>query len=344
MSKTETVLIVEEHEDEDDRVCDKDDIDNWKPVYLTDTTEHRVLFTDFDILLDNEASISIFRNPRLLGPIHDAVKPITIKGVQSSATGILVPKEGEFRDLGKVYYSSKASANILSFATQVDAVSTITYDATHDYFLMTPATGNTTYKFERKHSGGSMGKFYACDTRTPKPNHHYAVLQTVHNHPNDHMNKRETKKAAEARDLLARLAFPPTSAAAQIVETGANFNVTRQDFIAADTVWGPSIASIKGKSTWHPPRTADQTICQRHYNNPLQTLSVDILSADKIPILIGVAYPLDLTLASGLTVNGSLSRSCAAMKSGIQSSITRLPYSPHNDRRRRSTWQIDSRS
>jgi hypothetical protein len=41
--------------------------------------------------------------------------------VQKSAAGIRVSREGTFRELGKVDVSEQSSANILSFASLVDA-------------------------------------------------------------------------------------------------------------------------------------------------------------------------------------------------------------------------------
>ena len=91
----ESALIIEDE--------DRDDEDpSWYPVYLAASHE-QALFTDLDVLLDNEASISVFRNKNLLGNIQRATKPIRIKGVQTSAEGIVVKQEGHYRDLGLVY-------------------------------------------------------------------------------------------------------------------------------------------------------------------------------------------------------------------------------------------------
>lgn len=314
---TQSALVVNQDDENDD------ENEDWQPVYLTSVHE-RVLFTNFDVLLDNEASISIFRNKDLLGKITDATTPITIKGVQASAAGILVSKEATFRDLGKVYYSENTSANILSFASQIDAGAHITYNQTNDYFSLTPANGSRCYEFKRKPSGQSTGKFYCCDIRDlPSMPREHALVQTADENQTS-LNKRETIKAAEARDMLARFAFPPSSAAAQIVATGRNFRLSEKDFAAADLLWGPSVASIKGKSTRKTPPAPVPTLKAPSNQNQPQTLCVDIMFVDRIPILVAVAYPLDLTLASGLTMDGSASRSTAAVRDGITSFISTL--------------------
>jgi hypothetical protein len=65
-----------------------------------------------------------------------------------------------------VYNSDSASANILSFTSQIDAGAGITYDKANDRFITTPANGEYTDYFGRKDVTGSEGRFYMCDTRT----------------------------------------------------------------------------------------------------------------------------------------------------------------------------------
>ena len=49
-----------------------------------------------------------------------------------------VDREGDFGELGTVFYSGSASANILSFASQKDAGATSKYDNERDYFTLKP--------------------------------------------------------------------------------------------------------------------------------------------------------------------------------------------------------------
>lgn len=72
-------------------------------------------------MLDNQASANIFSNAHLLTDIRKAENGIILNGVQADATGVRVELEGNFSDVGAVYYSEKASANILSMGAMVDA-------------------------------------------------------------------------------------------------------------------------------------------------------------------------------------------------------------------------------
>ena len=252
----------------DVQISEVEEEDHFTPVYFTSVEV--AFFTDHDILLDNEASISIFRNSSLLTEIDEASRPIMLQGVQKSAQAIRVSREGTPRELGKVYISEQSSANILSFASLIDAGSNITYDQSNDTFILIANGGGSPYIFSRKTLKNKTGKFYYCDSRhLPAHENQHALLQTT-------VNAREIAKAKEARELLARLAFPPTLAAAQIVETGSNFGVTRRDFQNADSIWGPDVASIKGKSTWTPPHVPVATLHHNNHTPKQQTLSIDI--------------------------------------------------------------------
>ena len=84
-------------------------------------------FSRFDVLLDNEASLNIFSNADLLTDLRKSGTTIRVSGIQQGG-GVKVDHEGEFGEFGTVYYSESASANILSFASQVDSGASIRYD------------------------------------------------------------------------------------------------------------------------------------------------------------------------------------------------------------------------
>ena len=139
-------------------------IDEWDMALVANSES--VLFSQHDVLLDNEASINVFRSKELLKGIRKARKNVLLGGIQRGATGLRVTQEGDFNDVGTVYFNETTSANILSFASQIDAGADISYDRTRDRFVMIPAGGRNTYFFGRMKSGGSEGRCYVCDTRT----------------------------------------------------------------------------------------------------------------------------------------------------------------------------------
>jgi hypothetical protein len=72
---------------------------------------------------------------------------------------VKVTEEGEFRDVGTVYVNDSATANILSFAPQIDAGADITYDKDSDRFILRPAGCETAYYFGRKVISGAKESF-----------------------------------------------------------------------------------------------------------------------------------------------------------------------------------------
>jgi hypothetical protein len=99
--------------------------DEWD-LALVARAEH-ALFSSHDIVLNNEDSISVFQNRYLLKDVKVGEKKVVFGGLQRGATGVRVTEEGIFRDVGKVYCSISASANMLSFASQIDIGADISY-------------------------------------------------------------------------------------------------------------------------------------------------------------------------------------------------------------------------
>jgi hypothetical protein len=167
--------------------------------------------------------------------VRESDKTVLLGGIQRGATGVRVTKEGDFRDIGKVYYDESASANILSFASQIDSGADISYDRGGDRFVMKPASGTSTYYFGRKECAGSEGRFYICDSRTMIEPMETALVQTVEN--NKRMfSKREVLQVRKAREALTRMGYPSVAQAIRTaqansgVHSGSNFDVTARDF------------------------------------------------------------------------------------------------------------------
>jgi hypothetical protein len=181
--------------------------------------------------------------------------------------------------VGIIFYSNLASANILSFASQIDAGADITSDKVNDCFTMIPANGEFTYHFGRKDVTGNQGRFYVCDTRTMIDNNDEAHVANVEDNMKCY-TKREIEQARKPRELLVRMGFPSVQQAIRTVSSGSNFDVTARDFEVADAIWGKDVASLKGKTQKKATPVADINI------NPTlarqdQVLSVDIRFVQK---------------------------------------------------------------
>jgi hypothetical protein len=293
----------------------EDDQNEWNSAFIA-TSECHALFSCYEILLDNEASLNVFRDSELLSNIRRAKRKVVMKGVQSAAQGVEITSEGTFQDCGRVYYSDKSSANILSFACQVDSGAKIHYITESDKFTMKPNGSRNTYTFQRKNIEGSEGRFYSCDIRTMITEEETALVQTVDEQMR-HFTKRDIDGATRARLMKSRMGYPSTANAIQMSSTGSNFGLSARDFHVADAIWGPDIEAIKGKTRKLASNPADMTITPLLVQEQ-QVLSVDVMFVERVPILLGVAHPLDLTMAADLhsLEMNKPSRAAAAVRRG----------------------------
>ena len=253
-------------------------------------------------------------------------------GVANGAKGVNIELEGEFNELGTLFVSDEASANVLSFAAQVDSGATMTYDSSYDRFVMKPLGSDSIYSFCRKNVVGSEGHFYCCDIRTmigktstvypevlsDEEEGNLALVQTVEENMRLY-SKKEVAKARLARELLAKVGFPSVNNPIRMVETGTGFTVTADDFRRADSIWGMDVTSLKDKTKKRTTSSLDYTLVDKS-SQKMQVLSIDIMYLEKIPNLIGVVHSLDLTLVTDiLTISkdGS-SKSAATVCKGIK--------------------------
>jgi hypothetical protein len=148
-------------------------------------TEERILFCKYDVQIDSQASLSLFKTRSLLRNLGPSAKRIIVNGVQADAEGVIVDQEGHFDQLGKVYYSPESTANILSYAAMVDAGHDVSYDGQNDRFLLRPLGSKRVLTFSRKRVDGSENRFYCCNmtsiigTEPPTPPVHRILLGTV---------------------------------------------------------------------------------------------------------------------------------------------------------------------
>ena len=127
------------------------------------TVQEKAFFSSTTILLDNESSVNVSNNRALLEKVRDAKKTVIMNGVPNGATGVTINQEGEFSDIGTLYFSS---ANIPSFALQVDSGADVRYNQKCNSFTLKPANSKLIYSFCRLKVPGSIGRFYSCDTRS----------------------------------------------------------------------------------------------------------------------------------------------------------------------------------
>jgi hypothetical protein len=194
---------------------------------------------DFDVLLDNQASISLFRESALLSNIKKIPNAITVNGIGGN---IKINMVGTHSDFGQVYYSPHALANILCFADVFKDHDIFHYPTVDDMsFKVRCLPSSNIYSF------GIDGKNFSCNF-IEEQQESAAVITVSENEKL--YSKRQVDAAKKARELQARLGFPSDSALVKMLEQGIHeCEVTPFDVYRASKIFGPSIASIKGKTT-----------------------------------------------------------------------------------------------
>ena len=177
------------------------------PAYVVGTEV--ALFTREDVLLDSQASVNVFSNKDLLHDVGVAKRTIALKGVEQGTRGVSIRDEGYFETLGKVYFSEKTTANILSYAVMIDSGNSITYERASDSFILEPKDSSDEFIFSRKPVTGSEGRFYCCNMRERRTSIERAFIETTTENMKRY-TKREVESARNARDLIGRMGLTTT--------------------------------------------------------------------------------------------------------------------------------------
>ncbi len=106
---------------------------------------------DKTVILDPGSTISNFMALSLLKNVFEVAHPIKVNGFQQSEDSSLnVHEQATFKDFGKVWYSAKSGANILSMSALVDAGAIVEYHSVpEDFFTVRPHGSENQYKFSR---------------------------------------------------------------------------------------------------------------------------------------------------------------------------------------------------
>ena len=122
------------------------------------------------------------------------------------------------------------------------------------------------------------------------------MIQTIDDNKS-HYAKADIERADRAKHLISVMGFPSVAEAIKIMNRGKNFDINPTDFNLAQRIYGDTTAILKGKTVKRKTNSADMTIASKT-QLVSQILALDIMYMDKVGILVGLAYPLDHTLAT----------------------------------------------
>ena len=246
------------------------------------------------ILLDNQSSVHIFRNKKLLKSIVSSETTLHLGGVVKG-TVLKTNQMGSFLDIANrnVWYSTDSVANILSFRQLEQDGHSPSYDQLKKAFIVpTRHYGVLEFPWDQR------AEHYVCDfaihmeKRNTLMTKASDILTTIASNEAQYP-KRLVKAARRARDLQARLGFLSTGKLAELINSGnlTNESVSVQDIERADNILGPAVASLKGKTQKRQPTRLPIENPRQVVRGPL-VMHLDIIFVRAVPYLLSVTTPL----------------------------------------------------
>ena len=184
------------------------------------------------ILLDNQATASIFRNSMYLHKIRTAAHSCHIAGIGGS---LEVTEVGDNDLCGEIWYHPDAVANVWSF-DEAQQMYDITFDNKANKFFVHLGEG-CKLQFDNYHG------LYACTSKALLQSSNVFV-NTVE--ANEKLyTPREVRDAKLAKKLMQDLGYVSVSDQAVMVKDLLNCPVTVSDVYRAAKIYGPDVASLK---------------------------------------------------------------------------------------------------
>ena len=242
-----------------------------------------------DVLLDNQASVSLFNNSCLLNNIHEIDEPIFINGINGSS--IKVNHVGDYSCFGEVLYDPRAAANVLSLSKVAKKYKVEYID---NIFVVHTEYGKKIFR--------EKNNLYILSNEPENEIYVNTVSQNEQIY-----SKREINQTKEVKKILENLAYPSEASLKAMIINGSILNcpITVKDVTNYFKIYGKPVASIKGNTTSVKPKrvSVDNVVhVQRpNYVEKNIVLCADILFIDqKKPYLVTVSEKIDLTMVTNL--------------------------------------------
>jgi hypothetical protein len=242
---------------------------------------HRSAVSPHQLLLDSQSTVHQFINPTYLKNIRTADTPITVFCNAGSTT---TTHQGDFGSM-PVYLNKYGVANVLSLF-HLAKNHHITYDSLDrgGVFKVHTPSGNI-IEFTPNEKG-----LHTLDLRDPNAAEFICVTTVRDNF--EGFTRREVQQASAARRLSHMIGYPSPRDLAGVVRAKLldDCPVDHRDVSNALAIFGPDLASVRGKTVRHKPEHVRTDLVEIPrdlvLNNQRVTLVADIMFVNGLAFLV----------------------------------------------------------
>ena len=238
------------------------------------------------ILLDNQSTVDLFADAKLLSDIHTIGTTMT---VETNGGTLETSQKGFLKGHGWVWYHPDAITNILSLKN-VKRKYRVTFDSEKDdCFVVHKPDRQILF---REHPSG----LYVHDITDRE----VIFLQTVEGNKSKYSD-RQYRRAVRATEVYAKVGCPSINDYKSLIKNGLinNCPVTLEDIKIAEDIFGKDISALKGKTVRKSPTRVEFDYVE---------VPRDILMKHRDVILTGdiffvQGYPFMVTLSRNIKFN-----------------------------------------
>ena len=260
------------------------------------------------ILLDSASSAHVFCNEQMVDKKWDTDQRLTLA---TNGGPFQTSQKGRVPKCGDVWMSKKSMTNIFSLALLSDKFR-ITFDsAVENAFKVHTPYGilkfkrgpENIYYTQPSEYTGSTPRLHDATTKEPMKGH---FPQTVADNARFY-SQRQISRAKAARDLLHATGCPSVTDLKNILKMNsiANCPITLDDVDITEKIYGPDVASLKGKTTRRKPAPVvndqvqiPQELVDKHKDI---VLCMDVIFVNQIPFLVTISKNLKYRTATLLS-------------------------------------------